>query len=118
RAYPVEAGLLSLRRTVRLGDFAVEDEYKFKEFRGVEQSFMTVCKVALERPGVVVFTTEAGRRVEMSYDPSVWGGGRVEKVEMGIPEEENVRVHWRGKAVYRVVLVARRKPGKVRFGFK
>ncbi|MBS1664108.1 MAG: heparinase II/III family protein [Bacteroidetes bacterium] len=116
-AYPVEAGLVGLKRTLfwESGAVAVADEYKWKgEFKSLTQSFMTVCAVRVLKAGFVEMRTESGKIAMLQYEPKVWEVG-IEKVEMGIPEEENVRVHWRGRPVYRVVLTAKRRVGKASF---
>jgi len=85
---------------------AVSDVYAMnKPLENLTQSFMTVCHVEPGARGRIVFVTDAGERVWLDYDGAVWDAA-VEKVDFDIPEDEGVRQHWNGRAVYRVLLKA------------
>jgi hypothetical protein len=109
KAYPAEAGIQSWRRTVKLdrtGNVAISDVYAMtKPLGSLTQTFMTVCHAELGGRGKVIFVTDAGERVWLDYDASVWDA-TVEKVAYKEPEDEGVRQHWDGRAVYRVLLKA------------
>jgi len=114
KAYPAEAGIQSWLRTVKLGKdgVAVSDVYAMnKPMESLTQSFMTVCHAEVSGRGKVVFVTDAGERVWLDYDGAVWEAV-VEKVDYVNPEDEGVRQHWDGRAVYRVLLKAVRPGAK------
>jgi hypothetical protein len=108
KAYPVEAGIASWQRTVKMGKVGVvvSDVYAMnKPMESLVQSFMTVCRAEVSGRGRVVFVTNAGERVWLDYDGAAWDA-TVEKVEYANPEDEGVRQHWDGRTVYRVLLKA------------
>jgi len=108
KAYPVEAGIASWQRTVKMGKVGVvvSDVYAMnKPMESLVQSFMTVCRAEVSGRGRVVFVTNAGERVWLDYDGAAWDA-TVEKVEYANPEDEGVRQHWDGRTVYRVLFKA------------
>lgn len=115
KAYPVGAGVRSWERMVHLDvkkGVIITDRWDMNApLQSLTQTFMTVCAVDVSRPGVVAFETTGGRRVQLSYDATSWEA-TVEKVEFGIPEEEGVKQHWEGKTIYRVLIKAKKLPGK------
>ena len=112
KAYPEAAGLLHWVRTVRLDNKAVTitDKYQAKApLQSLSQSLMTVCPVDTTKAGVVIFDAGNGRHVNLNYDAARWAL-TVEKVDFGIPEEVGVHEHWGGRAIYRVLLTAKKMP--------
>jgi hypothetical protein len=70
---------------------------------------MTICPVDTSRAGVVVFDAGNGRHISLSYHAANWKVA-VEKIDFGIPEEAGVHEHWGGRAIYRVLLTAKKLP--------
>jgi len=115
KAYPAEAGIGELRRVVRMEEkgVTITDSYTMRApLQSLTQSFMTVCPVDIGKAGVVLFTTDAGQKVGLTYDAGMWEAS-VEKVGFGLPEEEGVWQHWGGRAVYRVLLKAKKLSSSV-----
>jgi hypothetical protein len=110
-AYPEAAGILAWQRTVRMNKksgITVTDHWVMKEpIKSLTQTFMTVCPVDLGKPGKICLVTEGHRTVCLDYDAKEWDA-TIEKMELTSPEDQGVRQHWDDRAIYRVLLTARK----------
>lgn len=124
KAYPPEAGLHSLSRTVALDrsreTLSVTDEYRFKSGpSSLQQSFMTTCTVDTSRAGQLGLTTPDGQtRVWLRYDPRQWSVA-VAPVTLVMPDDEGLLQKWPNQTIRRILLTARRPAanGKAVFTF-
>jgi len=64
---------------------------------------MTVDSVDVTMPGLIVFTADQGKKVEMRYDASIW---RIQKEDMQLttPEEEGLKESWHHRNITRIRL--------------
>ncbi|HMH23928.1 MAG TPA: heparinase II/III family protein [Puia sp.] len=124
-AYPKEAGIGDWQRTVRIdkkegikgkrAGITVTDKFTMKTpLKSLTQTFMTVCKPALTNPGTISFVTENNRQVSLDYDAQAWSV-TTETMELTSPEDQNVKLHWDGRTIYRVLMTARKLNAKGTF---
>jgi hypothetical protein len=117
KAYPVEAGIQSWVRTVRVnkgkeGSVVVSDKYVMGQpLVSLTQTFMTVCRVDLTQRGKVMLETDTHEKLRIDYDGAFWDAS-VEKVDLVNPEDEGIRQRWDGRAIYRVLLKAVKLPAQ------
>jgi len=78
KAYPVEAGIQSWVRTVRVNkgkesSVVVSDKYALsKPLESLTQTFMTVCRVDLTQRGKVMLETDTHEKLRIDYDGAFW----------------------------------------------
>jgi hypothetical protein len=110
KAYPVAAGVSSWKRTItaeKTGRIGITDSCRAEQsFTALAQSFMTVCSADITVPGLISFTTEGGKKVELRYDAAVWQAEK-EKMDLTTPEEEGLKTSWHDRTITRVRLVSR-----------
>jgi len=106
-AYPAGAGINVWRRSIlaeKSGRITITDSCRADSlFRSLTQSFMTVGDVDITVPGLIVFTTGQGRKVELHYDARVWRGQK-EEIPLTTPEEEGLKETWRHRNITRILL--------------
>lgn len=120
KAFPADAGLKHWVRTVRLDNKGVilTDHYQaMAPLKSLTQSFMTICPVDTSRKGVIAFDAGNGQHLDLTYDAANWTA-TVEKIRFGIPEETGIHEHWEGKAIYRVLLTAKKMPSQATNTFR
>ena len=118
KAYSAELGLTAWKRTIAADDQCVTITDSFaskKPLVSLTQSFMTVCKIDIDQPGVVVFTTEQGNKVSLHYGT----GWRVTKetVSLTTEEERGLKITWRNKPITRILLTHQSPKSSGRFEY-
>jgi len=115
KAYPPAAGINSWLRTVRADKktgITITDRFSANEpLKSLTQTLMTVCKVALIKPGTISFETATHKKVYLDYDAGNWEV-TTETIEWNIPEDQGVRQHWDDRTIYRVLLTAKKLSAK------
>lgn len=117
-AYPSQSALKSLHREIAAGPKGIRiiDQFYFdRPENSITQSFMTICRVNIDKPGTIVFITGKGRRVSLAYDPA-W---KVELQPMNLlsEEEEGLKVTWGNRPIKRVLLTRKKAPAGVRVSY-
>ena len=106
-AYPAAAGIKAWKRSIladRSGRIVITDSCRSDSaFGSLMQSIMTVGAVDITMPGVIVFTTDHGRKVELHYDARVWRA-RKEDMQLTTPEEEGLKENWHHRSISRIRL--------------
>ena len=64
---------------------------------------MTVDAVDITVPGLIVFTTDGGQKVELYYDARAWNAQR-EDIPLTTPEEEGLKASWHHRTITRIRL--------------
>jgi hypothetical protein len=110
KAYPEMAYLAKWRRTITLsrsGTIGITDDYSVTTpLQSLTQTFMTVAGTDLTTPGKILFTTEHGTKVQLTYDASFWDVKK-EKMDLVTPEDQGLKDSWEHKDIYRIVLTAK-----------
>jgi hypothetical protein len=110
KAYPAAAGISRWKRTVsaeKSGRILITDSCRAaQEFTALTQSFMTVCLVDITVPGLVTFTTEQGKKLELHFDPNLWQCKK-EEMDLTTPEEEGLKTSWHHRTITRIRLDSR-----------
>lgn len=110
KAYPVETGLKSWLREVKMNKdkdvIEVKDRYSMNtKLTGLTQSFMTVCQTDIATPGKIIFILPDQSKVYLDYDKKLWSAGK-EKIELTTPEDQGLKHAWDGKDIWRILLTA------------
>jgi hypothetical protein len=107
KAYPAASGVSAWKRSIladRSGRIVITDSCRAAtSFTVLTQSFMTVCAVDVNTPGVMVFSTDKGRKVELHYDARVWSAQK-EDMQLTTPEEEGLKESWHHRTITRIRL--------------
>ncbi len=107
KAYPATAGIRAWKRSIlsdRSGRIVVTDSCRADSvFSSLTQSFMTVDAVDITVPGVIQFTTDGGKKVELEYDARVFTA-RKEDMQLTTPEEEGLKETWHHRTISRILL--------------
>jgi hypothetical protein len=110
KAYPVAAGIGAWKRVIaaeKTGRITITDSCRadsaLGSFRSLTQSIMTVAAVDLTVPGLIVFTTDGGKKVELHYDARVLTA-RKEDLQLTSPEEEGLKETWHRRTITRILL--------------
>ncbi len=105
--YPAAAGIRVWKRSIfadRSGRIVITDSCRADSaFSSLTQSFMTVGPVDITAPGLIVFTTDGGKQVELRYDARVWRA-RKEDMQLTTPEEEGLKENWHNRTISRIRL--------------
>jgi hypothetical protein len=107
KAYPAAAGVSAWKRSIeaeKTGRIVIRDSCRATtSFAALTQSFMTVCAVDVNTPGLIIFSTDKGGKVELRYDARVW---QVQKEEMNLttPEEDGLKTSWHHRTITRILL--------------
>ncbi len=107
KAYPAGAGVKVWERgmlaeksgRITIADSCVADAV----FSSLTQTFMTVDSADVTVPGVILFRTEGGRKVELRYDARVWRAQK-EDLPLTTPEEEGLKESWHHRTIVRIRL--------------
>ena len=106
-AYSAAAGIDTWTRTIlaeRSGRITITDSCRADSaFSSLTQSFMTVAAVDIATPGLILFTTDRGRKVELRYDARVWKAQR-DDMQLTTPEEEGLKETWHRRPITRIRL--------------
>jgi hypothetical protein len=107
KAYPEEAGIVSLKRTVKLNrekNVTVEDIINTREAGTVTQHLMTCYPAEVIKPGELVIhykSTDGNmKNFKVRYDKNQLGAV-VEKVSLTEPEDRGIMTKW-GDTIYRI----------------
>jgi hypothetical protein len=107
KAYPDEAGIISLKRTIRLNrakNVQVDDVINLKQASDLTQHVMTCYPAEITRPGdLVIHYKPSGRSARdfvIRYNKDQLRAS-VEKVVLDKPEDGGVMEHW-GDNIYRI----------------
>jgi Heparinase II/III-like protein len=107
KAYPAGAGVRDWERSIlaeKSGRITITDSCRADSlFSSLTQTFMTVDSVHVTVPGVIVFMTERGRKVELRYDARVWRTQK-EDLPLATPEEEGLKESWHHRTIVRIRL--------------
>jgi hypothetical protein len=107
KAYPALAGISAWKRSIlaeKAGRIVIMDSCQAdSSFDMLTQNIMTVDSVDVTMPGLIVFTADQGKKVEMRYDASIW---RIQKEDMQLttPEEEGLKESWHHRNITRIRL--------------
>jgi hypothetical protein len=105
-AYPA-AGINAWKRSIladRSGRIVITDSCRADSvFSSLTQSIMTVGDVDISAPGLIVFTTDRGKKVELHYDARVWRAQK-EDMQLTTPEEEGLKESWHHRTITRIRL--------------
>ncbi len=107
-AYREEAGLTSMKRSVKLNRekdrVEIRDAYELKDTpRSFEQVFMTICEVSTNSPGKLVLKGKDERTLILNYDSKTWSV-RAEEPSFEGMEYESFNKKWGGKKITRIIL--------------
>ncbi|HMI65189.1 MAG TPA: hypothetical protein VK517_04095, partial [Cyclobacteriaceae bacterium] len=107
KAYPDEAGVITLKRTIRLNrtkNVQVEDVINLKQANELTEHLMTCYPAEVTKPGelVIHYTPSGGtaRDFRVRYNKDQLQAS-VEKVVLDDPEDKGVIEHW-GDNIYRI----------------
>jgi len=107
KAYPAAAGVGAWKRSIlaeKAGRVMITDSCQADSaLSSLTQSFMTVGAVDITVPGLIIFTTDRGRKVELHYDARVWRALR-EDMQLTTPEEEGLKENWHHRPITRIRL--------------
>jgi hypothetical protein len=107
KAYPVSTGLQSWRRiiTAKPDQIVITDSFMaVKTLTSLTQSFMTVCSVDIDQPGLLVFTTAHGEKVLLHYEKSLQV--KKETLLLSTEEEQGLKYTWQNRPITRILLSA------------
>lgn len=115
-AYPKDAAVEYWKRQYQLDDrqgLLIKDEFKLSEAKEpIVQHFMTRNLPDISKKGIVLLTSD-GATTQMQYDPAQWDASVDE-----IPQTDSRLSRVWGKAIYRLVLTAKKKGLKGRYLFR
>ena len=107
KAYPAAAGISAWKRSIlaeKAGRITITDScQEDSALRSLTQSIMTVGAVDITVPGMILFTTGQGKKVELHYDARVWNAEK-EDMQLTTPEEEGLKDNWQHRAITRIRL--------------
>jgi hypothetical protein len=107
KAYPATTGISAWKRTIlaeKAGRITITDSCQpDSSIRFLTQSLMTVARVDITAPGLIVFTTDRGKMVQLHYDARVWSA-RKEDIPLTTPEEEGLKENWHHRTITRILL--------------
>ena len=118
KAYPANLGVTAWKRTITADDqrITVTDSFVSKKpLASLTQTFMTVCKTDIDQPGIILFTTEHGKKVSLHYDHD-WQVAK-ETMPLTTEEEQGLKLTWRNKAITRILLTHRFPKSSGRFEY-
>jgi hypothetical protein len=104
-AYPARAGVKVWKRSIladKSGRIVITDSCQADSvFNSLTQSLMTVGTVDITTPGLIVFTTSQGKKVELRYDVRIWTAQK-EDMQLTTPEEEGLKESWHHRTITRI----------------
>jgi hypothetical protein len=104
-AYPAGAGVKVWKRSIladKSGRIVITDSCQADSvFNSLTQSLMTVGTVDITTPGLIVFTTSQGKKVELRYDVRIWTAQK-EDMQLTTPEEEGLKESWHHRTITRI----------------
>jgi hypothetical protein len=107
KAYPASAGVGAWKRSItaeKAGRITITDSCRADSvFGSLTQSFMTVAAVDITAPGLIVFTTAGGKKLQLRYNVRVWGIQK-EDIRLTAPEEEGLKETWHHRTITRILL--------------
>jgi hypothetical protein len=107
KAYPVEAGVKSWSRIVKMDKakgVEIDDDYELAvPLSSLTQTFMSVSDVNTDSPGKITFTLPDHSSVYLDYDAAAWSITK-EKMELTSPEDQGLKHSWDGKTIWRILL--------------
>jgi hypothetical protein len=107
KAYPVEAGVKSWHRTVKMDKtkgIEVDDQFEATvAVNSLTQAFMSVCDVNLNTPGKITFTLPNHTKVYLDYDAALWDATQ-DKMVLDSPEDQLLKTNWKGRGIWRLLL--------------
>lgn len=105
KAYPAKAGLVTWKRAIASNDkkISVVDSFtSLKSLTSLTQSVMTVCKVDIDHPGIIIFTTQHGYTVSLTYG-SEWHAAK-ETMPLTTEEDQGLKATWHDNSITRILL--------------
>lgn len=107
-AYPVEAGITTLKRTVKLNRekerVEIRDAVEMQSAAAsYQQVFMTVCAVEVSGQGKILLTGKDGRQLALQFDERKWQVQLEEPSFEGM-EYESFNRKWDGRKITRIIL--------------
>lgn len=119
-SYEKVAGIQAWNRTMSLNhlknQLELSDDYALTEKpNSLQQVFMTVCKVNINTPGIIILEAEHSK-FGINYDPKLW------KPSIEIPSTEGMeyksfKTKWDGKPISRIVLDHKTLKQKGKYSF-
>jgi hypothetical protein len=107
KAYPAAAGIRAWKRSIRAekaGRITITDSCRADSaFASLTQSFMTVAAADITTPGLIVFTTDRNKKVQLHYDARVWRAKK-EDMHLTTPEEEGLKDSWHRRTITQIRL--------------
>lgn len=106
-AYPAAAGISSWKRSIlaeKSGRITITDSCRTDSpLSSLTQSFMTVAAADLTTPGLILFTTNNGKKVELHYDAHLWSA-QIDSMPLTTPEEEGLKTSWHHQTIAKIRL--------------
>jgi hypothetical protein len=111
-AYSANALLITWKRTITAGKETViiNDNFQAKAAVTVAQTFMTVCEADISTPGLVIFTTAHGEKVQLQYGKE-WQATK-ELIPLVTEEDMGLRATWRNHPITRILLTLKSSASK------
>ncbi|WP_188932177.1 heparinase II/III domain-containing protein [Puia dinghuensis] len=107
KAYPASAGVSAWNRSIlaeKAGKITITDNCQADSvFSSLTQNIMTVGAVDITVPGLIVFATDRGKKVQLHYDARVWSV-QSEEMQLTTPEEEGLKESWHHRTITRIRL--------------
>lgn len=106
-SYPNDAGIKNYKRSIQLNklkeQIEIDDVYELiQHHENLQQSFMTVCKVEINKPGVVQLYTSTGDSHVIKYDPKKWTVS-IDLPSTEGPEYKSFKTKWANGPVQRIL---------------
>ena len=122
-AYPSEAGLVGLKRTLTLNrgkEVELVEEVKLTKMERFVEHFMTCYPVDVTLPGKVIIHYQDAKKVQkdfvIKYDATQFEAA-VEPIKLAAPEDAQIKKNW-GETIQRINLTAKKINPSNRFVFQ
>jgi hypothetical protein len=107
-AYPPEAGVAQWKHDVKMDrqgqQIVITDDFALTSAsRHLTQTFLTVCTVDLQQPGVIWFNIPGAKPVQLMYDPQIWDIKK-EAIDCSDPDEKRLADNWSHRPLIRILL--------------
>jgi hypothetical protein len=119
KAYSNSLALTKWRREISFRgdkDIVISDSFATtKLITGLTQSFMTVCDVDITQPGKIIFTTQHGAKLFLTYGKE-WEISK-EIIPLVTEEDQGLKMTWHNQPITRILLAFRSSGNSGRFQY-
>jgi hypothetical protein len=118
-AYDQNAGIKSWKRSVGMvkNGVKVSDVFQMKAgLASLTHSFMTICDVTMEKPGIISLGLADGKKIFLKYDALQWDLQK-QKIELLTPEDQKFKTSWDGRDIWRILLTWKKNDPKGKYEF-